>query len=260
MNLNVNLFEIAQFAIVYLLLIVVIIIMKKAHVNKKKLLIVASLRMTFQLIIAGFVLTLIFENPHPTFTVLYLLAMASFASHRSISRNKELNKKFKAIVVASLFFTGTCVIIFFITVVIRQNIFDPRYTIPLGGMIFGNTMTGLNLGLQTFTDSIKTQRNKIETLLCLGVTPKKILLPFVNSAIETALIPTINSMIGMGIIFLPGMMTGQILAGAQPMSAILYQISIMIAICAVVCIGVFCALIFGYKTLYNERNQIAIPD
>ena len=246
---------IIRFALVYLLLIIVLIIMKKAHVNKSKELLLASLRMTVQLILAGFILTLIFAHPNPVFTMLYLTAMIAFASHRSISRNKELNTKFKVIIVCSLVFTGVAIMVFFIIVVVGESMFDPRYAIPLGGMIFGNTMTGLNLGLQSFTDSVNTQRVKSETLLSLGVTPKRILLPYVNHALETALLPTINSMIGMGIIFLPGMMTGQILAGAPPMSAILYQISIMIAICTVVCISVFCALIFGYKTMYNGRNQ-----
>lgn len=211
--------------------------------------------MTVQLIIAGFILTLIFENPNPAFTTLYLLAMIGFASHRSISRNKELNRKFKIIIVCSLFFTGLAVMLFFIMVVVNESIFDPRYAIPLGGMIFGNTMTGLNLGLQSFTDSVNSMRVRSETLLGIGTRPKQILLPYVNHALETALLPTINSMIGMGIIFLPGMMTGQILAGAQPMSAILYQISIMIAICTVVCVSVFSSLILGYKTMYNDRNQ-----
>ena len=254
-EMDISLIEIIQFSLVYLLLIIVMLIMKKANVNKNKQLLIASLRMTVQLIIAGFVLTLIFDHPHPVFTALYLLAMIAFASHRSVSRNRELNKKFKVIIVGSLFMSGLVVMVFFIVVVIGESIFDPRFTIPLGGMIFGNTMTGLNLGLQSFTDSVDTQRIKSETLLSLGVAPKQILLPYVNHALETALLPTINSMIGMGIIFLPGMMTGQILAGAQPMSAILYQISIMIAVCTVVCISVFSALILGYKTMYNDRYQ-----
>jgi len=79
--------------------------------------------------------------------------------------------------------------------------------------------------------------------------------PMVNRALEAALLPTLNSMLGMGIIFLPGMMTGQILSGTLPLTAILYQIAIMIAICTSVCLTVFFTLNLGYKTLYNERNQ-----
>ena len=141
-------------------------------------------------------------------------------------------------------------------VVVGKSIFNPQYTIPLAGMIMGNSMTGVTLGLKTFNENIRSQRTKIETLLNLGATPKKILLPYVNNAVETALLPTMNSMVGMGIVSLPGMMTGQILSGTLPTTAILYQISIMIAICTSVCLTVFCSLHFGYKTLYNSRNQI----
>ncbi|MDD4079796.1 MAG: ABC transporter permease [Eubacteriales bacterium] len=93
-------------------------------------------------------------------------------------------------------------------------------------------------------------------LINIGASPRNILLPFVRQAMETALLPTLNSMMGKGIVSLPGMMTGQILSGTLPMTAILYQIAIMIAICAVVCLASFGSLHFGYQTLYNGRNQI----
>ena len=119
-------------------------------------------------------------------------------------------------------------------------------------------MTGVSLGLRVFGESIKAQRSRIDSLLNIGATPQKILIPFVNRALETALLPTIYSMIGMGVVSLPGMMTGQILSGTLPMTSILYQIAIIIAICAVTCLSVFCTLYFGYRTLYNERLQMTI--
>ena len=125
-------------------------------------------------------------------------------------------------------------------------------------MVIGNAMTGVTLAMKTFTEAVETERNKIDTLLNLGVTPKRILLPFVNNALEMALLPTLNSMLGMGIISLPGMMTGQILSGTMPMTAILYQIAIMVTICTTVCLSVFCTLNFGARTLYNKQNQITI--
>jgi putative ABC transport system permease protein len=184
--------------------------------------------------------------------------MTAFAIHRVLSRNKGINKKFKIIVGVSLGCTGVLVALFFVEVIVGMSFFNPQYTIPLSGMIFGNAMTGLTLGMKTFTENLRVQRNKINTLLNVGATPQKILLPFMNNAVETALLPTLNSMLGMGIVSLPGMMTGQILSGTLPMTAILYQISIMIAICTVVCLSVFCSLYFGYKTLYNKRNQILL--
>ena len=158
----------------------------------------------------------------------------------------------------SLVTTGLAIVVFFITAVVKVNFFNPQYTIPISGMIMGNAMTGVSLGLKTFTQNIKTERGKIDTLINLGVTPQKILTPFVNTSLETALLPTLNSMLGMGVISLPGMMTGQILSGTLPTTAILYQIAIIIAITAVTCVSVFCSLFFGYRTLYNKRNQMII--
>ncbi|HSR03629.1 MAG TPA: ABC transporter permease, partial [Proteiniclasticum sp.] len=180
------------------------------------------------------------------------------ATVRVLSKNRELNNKFKLAIGLSLAGAGTLIVFFFVQIVVGMDFFNPQYTIPLSGMIFGNAMTGLTLALKSFSENLKAQRSRVESLLYIGVTPKKILLPFVNNALETALLPTMNSMLGMGIISLPGMMTGQILSGTLPMTAILYQIATMIAITTVVCLSVFSALYFGYKTLYNDRNQITI--
>ena len=247
--------SIVRFLVIYLLLIVVIAIMKKCRINQTKLLLLASVRMTLQLVIAGFILTYIFKNPHPVFTFLYLASMIAFAIHRVLSRNKDININFKIIIGFSLAFSGLGVVIYFVTAVVNQNIFNPQYTIPLSGMIFGNAMTGVNLGVKTFKESITSEKPRIEALINFGAKPKDILLPFVNQSLETALLPTLNNMVGMGIVSLPGMMTGQILSGTLPTTAILYQISIMIAICTVVCLSVFGSLHFGYRTLYNDRNQ-----
>lgn len=244
-----------QFSLIYLLLIIVLLIMKKAKVNQTKLLIVASLRMSVQLVVVGYVLQYIFSNPNPLFTVIFLFLMLAFSINRVIKSKKDLNKNFKIAIGASLTFVGLFVLIFFVVIVVNKSIFNPQYTIPLAGMIIGNAMTGINIGIKTFMDSINKEKNRINTLLNLGVDPKDILKPFANNALETALIPTLNSMMGMGIIFLPGMMTGQILSGTLPTTAIMYQIAIMIAICASVCMAVFLSLNLGYKSLYNNRKQ-----
>jgi putative ABC transport system permease protein len=250
--------NILQFSLIYSLLLIVLFIMKRCKISKTKMLLIASMRMSVQLALAGFILTYIFKNPHPVFTILYLTTMTLFSIYTVLSRNKGINKKFKLIVAISLSIVGLCIIFFFITVVIGVSIFNQQYIIPISGMIFGNAMTGVSLGLKTFDESIKTQRNKIDTLVNIGVTPDRILSPFANQALETAILPTLNSMIGMGIISLPGMMTGQILSGTIPTTAILYQIAIIIAQCTVTCLAVFCSLHFGCKTLYNKRNQMLI--
>ncbi|MGR6980275.1 ABC transporter permease [Testudinibacter sp. P27/CKL/0425] len=248
-----------NFSLVYLLLLLVLYVMKKNHIQQSKLLLIASIRMTLQLIIAGWVLTYIFGHPSPIFTILYVAAMVIFAIHRVLSKNPNLSRAFKLAIALAMTFSGLSIIAFFVVVVTNQHLFNPQYVIPLGGMIMGNSMTALNLGIKTFRESLRSERDKISTLLNFGVTPQKILLPYVNQAVETALLPTLNSMLGMGIIALPGMMTGQILSGTLPSTAVLYQIAIMIAICTAVSLSLFGALYFGHRTLYNARNQIRLP-
>lgn len=248
--------EIASFSLVYLLLLLVLGVMKYCRISQSRLLFIASIRLTVQLVIAGWVLTYIFRNPHPAFTVAYLLAMLVFAIHRVLSVNGQLNRRFKIITAASLSFSGLAVLAYFIMVIVKVSPFNPQYVIPLGGMIIGNAMTGLNLGLKTFRENFASHRLHSQTLVNLGVHPYEVLLPYANSALETALLPTLNSMLGMGIVALPGMMTGQILSGTLPSTAILYQIAIMISVCTVVCLAVFASLYFGSRTLVNADLQI----
>ncbi|AJD30202.1 MULTISPECIES: ABC transporter permease [Clostridium] len=247
--------SIFQFSLIYLLLIIVLIIMKKSKINETKLLLVVSLRMSIQLIIVGYILQYMFSNPNPIFTVSFLILMIMFSIERVIKSRKDLNYNFKIAIGVSLTCSGLFVLFFFVTVVVKKSIFNPQYTIPLAGMIIGNAMTGINIGIKSFMDSIGKEKNRINALINLGIEPKDILRPFINNSLETALIPTLNSMLGMGIIFLPGMMTGQILSGTLPITAIMYQIAIMIAICTSVCATVFLSLNLGYKSLYNNRKQ-----
>ena len=108
----------------------------------------------------------------------------------------------------------------------------------------------------TFRESLQGQKARVEALLGFGASPKAILQPLAKQALETALLPTLNSMVGMGIVSLPGMMTGQILSGTLPTTAILYQIAVMIAICTVVTAASFGSLFLGLRTLYDPKNQI----
>lgn len=158
-----------QFSLIYLLLLAVLLVMKRAKVDKMKILIVASLRMTVQLVIVGYLLTFIFERPNPLFTVLFLAATVSFSVHRVLSGRKGLNRRFKLAVAGSLALPGLAVLFYFVGAVIGKNIFDPQYTIPLSGMVIGNAMTGMTLALKTFQDTVRDQRKKIDALLNLGV-------------------------------------------------------------------------------------------
>ncbi len=247
-----------NFTLIYLLLIIVGLVMKASKIDQTKLLLIASIRMTVQLTIAGYVLTYIFDNPSSLLVGSYVTLMTVFAVYRILSVNRGLNLRFKIVIAAAISISAVLIISFFISIVISESIFNPQYTIPISGMIIGNAMTGITLGVKTFMTKINDSKLQIEVLLNQSAKPKNILRPFVNSALETALLPTINSMLGMGIVSLPGMMTGQILSGELPTTAILYQISINICLAAVVSLSVFLALNLGYKTLYNTEHQFTL--
>lgn len=248
------------FLLSYVFLLVVGLIMKRCRISRIRMLFMAGLRMTLQLVLAGFLLTLVFAHPHPLLTMAYLGVMTVFTIWTVLGRHPRLNGRFRCCVAVSLAVCGLLSTAFFVACIARQAVFDPRYDIPLAGMLMGNAMTGLSLALRSFEDALDAQRTAIRTLVNMGVRPQRILFPLVCAALETALLPTLNSMLGMGIVFLPGMMTGQILAGAAPATAILYQGSIMMAICATVCLTVLWALLWGYHSLWDEALCIRLPE
>ena len=245
-----------HFALIYLLLLVVISVLRFTGINQTKSLLWASFRMTAQLTLTGLVLTYIFQNPHPAFVAVYLAGMITFAIFRVISINKEVNRRFRLIIGASIALSGLVVMVYFVALVVGESLGNPQYVIPIAGMLMGNTMTGVSLGVKTLYKSLRDQTDRIETLQNMGVKPDKLFLPFVRQAMETAILPTINTMLGIGIVSLPGMMTGQILSGTLPTTAILYQIAIMIAICTTVCLATFGVAVFRV----SDAVQQAKPD
>jgi len=248
--------QIGRFSLIYLLLIGISLILKLSKIGHTGKLLISSLRMTVQLVMAGLLLTYIFENPHPLFTVAYIITMIGFSIRRVFNKCPNLNNKFKLYIAIAISVSGLFVLAFFIIIVIGESIFNPQYAIPISGMIIGNSMTGIILGLNHFTSSVTTERAKISVLINIGTPPKKVLRPMVNRALETAFLPLLNSMVGMGIVSLPGMMTGQILAGTLPTTAILYQIAIMLCIASAVTLTTFLALNLGYKTLIDDQQNI----
>lgn len=247
--------EIKNFSLIYIVFVFILFIMRKAKIDKSKLLLLAGTRMSLQLILAGYVLTYIFNNSSPIFTFAYLISMIFFTVYRVISKNTDMNRKFKISTTFAIVLSNISMIAFFILCVLKKDISTPQYVIPISGMLLGNTMNSTSIGIKYFYSTLKNKRLEIQTLVNIGATPEKISLPYIKEALETALIPTINSMLGMGIVTLPGMMTGQILAGSSPMLAIFYQISITIAISGVVCFSTFLTLILGYKSLWSKEGQ-----
>jgi putative ABC transport system permease protein len=218
--------------------------------------------MTLQLILAGFILLFLFDNVHAAFTVATVILMETFAIYNTIKRVKtKLSASIKKIIAVSMV-TGTLLsLVFFIVVVLGvAPWYDPRYFIPIAGMLIGNSMTGISLGVNRLVDGMRGQRHVIESALMLGATPKMAAKKYVNAAFDAAILPTINSMVGMGIVFLPGMMTGQILSGTSPVTAIEYQIVIMLGILGSVTLTVIMFVQLAYKSFFNAQQQLVMEE
>lgn len=252
--------SIINLIIAYVFVLLLLLIVKKEKIGHEKQILIASIRMTIQLILVGYLLTYVFENPNPIVTVFILLVMESFAIFNIYSRiDKKLPKKLKLIIGLSMFFGTLISIVFFLFVVIKISPwYMPQYFIPISGMLIGNSMTGISLGAQGIITGINDNKELIENALMLGATPVKATKDIQNRSFYNAILPTINSMIGMGIVFLPGMMTGQILAGAMPLTAIKYQIAIMMGILGSVTLTVYLMVKWGMKSFFNDRAQLII--
>ncbi|HSH25357.1 MAG TPA: iron export ABC transporter permease subunit FetB [Massilibacterium sp.] len=247
-----------RLVLAYIFIVFLYIVVKIKGINREKEILMGTIRMSIQLLLVGYLLMYLFENPHPLWTLLVIFIMEGFAIHNIYKRSSyPLLKKTKQVIAFSMI-AGTMLSIFYFNLVVVHFSpwYDPRYFIPIGGMIIGNSMTGIALGVNTLVEGMQSKRPMIEGTLMLGATPKQATKRLVNQAFDSAILPTINSMIGMGIVFLPGMMTGQILSGVDPLVSIEYQIAIMLGISGSVALTVLLFTTFGYRTFFNERNQL----
>jgi putative ABC transport system permease protein len=133
--------------------------------------------------------------------------------------------------------------------------YTPQYAIPLLGMILGNTLNGVSLGLDRLGGELSGKRDQVEALLALGATRWEAARGPIRQAVRTGLIPTINAMMVVGIVSLPGMMTGQLLAGTSPVEAVKYQVVIMFLIASGTALGTVSVVLLSYRRLFNEDHQ-----
>ena len=133
--------------------------------------------------------------------------------------------------------------------------FHPQFTVPLTGMILGNTLNGISLGLNHLQSELTQNRGEVEMLLTLGATRWEAAKSSITEALRTGMIPIINTMMVVGIVSLPGMMTGQLLAGAPPIEAVKYQVVIMFLIAAGTALGTLGVVLLAYRRVFNKRHQ-----
>jgi len=223
--------------------------------------IIAAIRTTIQLSLVGIVLKALFAASNPLWMALVACVMLAVAAYEVRARQK---RRFRGgwsfgIGGVSMFLSSFAVtVLMLLTVVQPTPWYEPRYAIPLLGMMTGNTMTGIALGLNQLSNTAFDARATIEAQLTLGSSGAESIHDIRNDAIRTGLIPMLNSMAAAGVVSLPGMMTGQILAGNAPGEAVRYQILIMFMIAAGTGFGVMAAVFIGARRLFDERDRLRL--
>jgi len=217
----------------------------------------SGLRMFVQLMVVGYLLHLVFALESALPVLLILMVMTGFAVQTIGARVETKMPNFYRVVGAAILFGCGGMTFFFCTLVVGlEPWYDPRYLIPLAGMVIGNSMTGASLAAERLAAEFRERHEEIETALCLGSSVKLAAEPSVSSAFRAALIPSVNAMAAMGLVFLPGMMTGQILSGTEPLIAVKYQIAIMCVITGSVALTTFMILRFGYRSYFTSYQSL----
>ena len=188
---------------------------------------IATARAVVQLLAVGLIIGWVFERNTWYWVVGLLLIMASIAGYTAAGRMGGGRLRLAWLMSLVLGGVTAVALLYYTQVVIGLDEWDARYFIPLGGMLLGNAMTAATLAVERVTSDISREQNDVEVYLSLGASPWQAARPAMRRAIGAALTPTINAMLVVGVVKLPGMMTGQMLGGSIPFQAALYQLLIL---------------------------------
>jgi len=222
---------------------------------------IAAARTVAQLLLIGWVLQWIFDAERWYIVVVWMLVMTLIAGGAAVQRTGRRYRGIWLDSVISMWASSWVILavaLFAIVQVPKQeglSWYQPQYAIPLLGMILGNTLNGISLGLDRLGEELAARRDQVETLLALGATRWEAARAPIQRAVRTGMIPIINSMMVVGLVSLPGMMTGQLLQGADPIRAVKYQIVIMFLIAAGTSLGTVGVVLLGYRRLFTADHQ-----
>lgn len=223
-------------------------------------LVMATGRTIFQLLAVGYLLAIVFAWRTPWSVLAVLLVMLSVAT--VVARNR-IGKHFHQLLpmVAGVLFTSTAItVVYTLGVVVRPELwFEPQYLIPLTGIVLGNGMTAAAIAGDRLVSSLKHHQIDIETHLSLGATPVQAIADYRREAIKAGLIPTLNAMMVVGIVKLPGIITGQLLTNEDPLNAALYQMLIMFMLA---CSDILAAVLITaglQRSCFNTAAQLNLP-
>jgi len=237
----------------YLLLIIPIVILLLYRIKLMKDLTISLLRLTLQLLLVGLYLQFLFKLNAWWLNVLWLFVMIFAADISLLSSSKLSLRRFVFPIFFSLL-VGTLVpLIYMVGIIIRlPNLLEAQYFIPIAGMIMGNSLRADIVGLSQFYNSLQSDEKCYLLSLAQGATLRESIRPYIQRAFSSSLAPTLATMATIGIVSLPGMMTGIILGGTDPVVAIKYQIAIMIAIFTGTTITVILGIVLTSKMSFSK--------
>lgn len=244
-----------------LLVVALAVVSWRSYAGLAGQLLVSALRTVIQLTLVGLVLKTLFTDGHWYWVALMSAVMLLVAGREVMARqhHRFSGKWGYGIGAVSMFISSFTIAVFALVVVVgNEPWYQPQYAIPLLGMLLGNTMNGIALALDRLTQSVREQRGVIEARLMLGHSVGESISVIRQQVFRSGLIPIINAMAAAGIVSLPGMMTGQILAGAPPVEAVKYQILIMFLISAGAGFGTMAAVHLGVKRLFDKRERLRL--
>ena len=231
--MSVNIISITSLLIGFLPVIILIVIMKFWSLDALQA-IYANIRMLVQLLLVGYILTFIFETDSPILVILVIIFMISMSAFIALRPLQAKGIKPFLIVLMSLGVSGIGVLLLVTQIILDlPRWFEPQYVIPLAGMVFANSMNTISLVGERFNAELKRGVDYIEAR---------------NIAMGAAMIPQVNALLAVGLVALPGMMTGQILSGVDPLTAARYQIMVMCMIFSTAGLSAVIYLFFNQTT------------
>lgn len=234
----------------------------KLQLGLERSLAIAAVRTVTQLLLVGLVLHWVFELNHLAAVAAIMALMTVIAGVTAWQRGGRRYPGMLVNVVVSIWGSSWLILAFTMAVVFRQTQpwYDPQYAIPLLGMILGNTLNGITLGLSSMVDALSSRRREVETLLALGATRWEAARGLIQQAVRVGMIPIINSMMVVGVVSLPGMMTGQLMSGVDPLAAVRYQIVIMFVIASATGLGVVAIVLLTFLRISNRQHQFCFDE
>lgn len=232
-----------QVAIAAVLLVGTALVSRLMHRDLEKELLWAGVRMTLQLCLLGFFLEWLINHQHPALTIAAAIVLTVNAGLHSTTRVRRRYPGLLLQNVCTTFLAVWPVALMGIWLLRPNDPMDPTVMLPLLGMILGNALNGITLGLDHYTGHMKERHDQILSVIALGATPAEATRTLTRNATRQALTPVLNAMFACGIVSIPGMMTGQMLAGTNALQAAIYQIILMM----LVTVSGFAGVLIGLK-------------